>query len=78
MRVKNGQLHFSPMLPKNWSGFEFKILFRGNTLNIAVDKQHATISHLQGEELTLQLFGKAHTLSANGELKVALGATATN
>lgn len=78
MRVKNGQLHFSPMLPKNWSGFEFKILFRGNTLNIAVDKQHVTINSLQGKELTLHLFGKDHTLPANGEVKVALSGLAVS
>lgn len=78
MRVKNGQLHFSPMLPKNWNGFEFKILFRGNTLNIAVDKQHVTINSLHGKELTLHLFGKDHVLPANGEVKVALHTAAAH
>ena len=41
MRVKDGKLHFSPKLPKQWKGYSFKINFRGKIVTLSVDKNGA-------------------------------------
>ncbi len=37
MRVKDGNLEFSPFLPENWKSFEFKIRFRGEVKKVKID-----------------------------------------
>ena len=34
MRVKNGELHFTPSLPKHWKSLSFKVIFQGETKEI--------------------------------------------
>jgi len=34
MRVKNGELHFTPRLPKHWKSLSFKVIFQGETKEI--------------------------------------------
>ncbi|ATA84543.1 family 65 glycosyl hydrolase domain-containing protein [Capnocytophaga sputigena] len=34
MRVKNGELHFTPRLPKHWKSLSFKVIFQGKTKEI--------------------------------------------
>lgn len=43
MRIKNGELTFSPFLPENWDSFSFKIRFRGEVKQITLDKQGLNI-----------------------------------
>ncbi|QIX61630.1 glycoside hydrolase family 65 protein [Hymenobacter sp. BT18] len=38
MRVRDGQLHFRPMLPAKWSGFSFRIRFRGAVVKVHVGR----------------------------------------
>ena len=34
MRAKNGELHFTPRLPKHWKSLSFKVIFQGETKEI--------------------------------------------
>jgi maltose phosphorylase len=36
MRVKNDKLHFSPLIPKQWKSYSFKINFRGQIIQVLV------------------------------------------
>lgn len=38
MRVEDGKVSFDAMLPKQWDGFAFNILFRGKVLHVEVSK----------------------------------------
>jgi maltose phosphorylase len=49
MRVKNDQLHFEPRIPKQWSGFSFKINFRNQIIKVTIE-QTATSFSLEGNE----------------------------
>lgn len=55
MRVKNNQLVFNPVLPKNWSGYRFKINFRENLLEIQVNHLGVNIKNLKGPSIELVL-----------------------
>ena len=39
MRVKNNALHFAPKIPKEWSGYSFKINFRNQILKVEINHQ---------------------------------------
>lgn len=57
MRVRNGQLHFNPVLPKEWKGYSFKINFRGQILKINVSENGAEFVLVEGQSLEIILNG---------------------
>ena len=46
MRVKNGELTFNAMLPKQWNSYTFRILFRGEVVVVRVDEQGTTVTRI--------------------------------
>ena len=72
MRVRNGQLYFSPSLPEHWDGYSFHIKFRGRNLTIKTTKTEAVIQNESAEELKLCLYDMVHDVPGNGEVKVPL------
>lgn len=38
MRMKNGELSFNAILPKQWKSYSFNVLFKGKVINVQVDK----------------------------------------
>jgi len=53
MRVKEGKLFFNPQIPDKWNAFAFNILFRGNQLNVRVEKNRTIIHNIKGENIDL-------------------------
>jgi maltose phosphorylase len=44
MEVKNDQLIFSPLLPKNWESLSFKINFRDQVKHVFIDRSVTKIN----------------------------------
>ncbi|OUL60909.1 glycoside hydrolase family 65 protein [Flavobacterium sp. AJR] len=44
MRVKDDTLHFSPKIPKEWTGYSFKINFRNQILKVSINHNETTFS----------------------------------
>lgn len=72
MRVRNGELYFSPSLPEHWDGYSFHIKFRGRNLTISTTKSEAIIQNDSDNGIDLYLYDNKVSLSANGETKVAI------
>ncbi len=53
MRVKNDKLFFHPQIPDRWNAFAFNVLFRGNLLNIRVEKKRTIIQNIKGDTIVL-------------------------
>lgn len=53
MRVKNDKLFFHPQIPDQWNAFAFNVLFRGNLLNVRVDKKRTIIQNIKGGAIEL-------------------------
>lgn len=64
MRVRDGELHFAPFLPKKWDSYQFRIQFRGRSIQVHVDQKGTQLTLLSGEPLTLDLDGKKVSLNA--------------
>ncbi len=63
MRVRDGQLHLKPFLPKKWDKYSFRLVFRGHVLEVSVDQAGANVKLISGEPLTINLSGEAVILS---------------
>ncbi len=70
MRVRNGELYFSPSLPNQWDGYSFKIKFRERNLKISASKTAVTIKNVSAEALDLFVFDEKHALDGNSEIMV--------
>jgi maltose phosphorylase len=46
MRVKNGELSFNAMLPKQWKSYTFRILFRDQVVAVRVDEKGTTVTKI--------------------------------
>jgi len=53
MRVKNDALHFSPKIPKEWTGYTFKINFRNQILKVEINHNETKFSLEGTQELTV-------------------------
>lgn len=51
MRVKNGQLHFSPRLPEHWQELSFTINFRASVLQVSLGVEGHQIDLLSGDSV---------------------------
>jgi maltose phosphorylase len=58
MRVKNDTLHFSPKIPKEWKGYSFKINFRNQVLEVAVNHNKTQFALEGTKEMTVFVDGK--------------------
>ncbi|MDR3241935.1 MAG: glycoside hydrolase family 65 protein [Lactobacillaceae bacterium] len=58
MRVRDGQLHLAPFLPKKWTGYSFRLVFRGHVLEVQVDAKDTDVKLISGEPLTIDLSGE--------------------
>ncbi|MDE1547679.1 glycoside hydrolase family 65 protein [Jeotgalibaca caeni] len=62
MKTWNETLSFAPFVPNSWNRYSFHINYRGRLLLITADKETTSIQLLEGEPLSLELYGKAYLL----------------
>ena len=55
LRLKEQGLYFAPKLPKEWQGYEFKIIYEGSHINVQVTNDKAIITLLSGEEKNIYI-----------------------
>jgi maltose phosphorylase len=65
MRVKENTLHFSPKIPKEWSGYSFKINFRNQILTVSVTHNETVFSVDGGHALSIVANGTAIVVTPN-------------
>jgi maltose phosphorylase len=58
MRVKNDTLHFSPKIPKEWTGYSFKINFRNQILKVSVSQSGTTFTIDGNQDLQIVVNGE--------------------
>jgi maltose phosphorylase len=70
MRVINDKLHFNPHIPEKWNAFAFNIIFRGNQLNIRVEKDKTVINNIKGNSIDLYVNKKLVTIEAESQQEI--------
>ncbi|MDO4880546.1 MAG: glycoside hydrolase family 65 protein [Capnocytophaga sp.] len=53
LRIKDGQLHFTPQIPEQWKEYSFKVNFRGYILTVSVSHSG---THIEIDHGSLEIF----------------------
>lgn len=69
-RVRNGQLHFAPKIPKQWDAYAFKLNFRGQILKVSISHNQASFIVDVGEPLAIVVNGKEVLVDPKNETKI--------
>ena len=70
MKILDGQLDFTPIIPEAWDSYTFKVNFRNCTLQMKVGKQEIKISLLEGYELNIRISEVVYNLKKGKDLIV--------
>jgi len=70
MRVKDDALHFSPKIPKEWTGYSFKINFRNQILKVSVNHNETQLTLEGTKSLTVFVNGVAVLVEPNSLVTV--------
>jgi len=76
MRDHGGRLSFAPRLPAALTRLKFRLMFRGRTLMVEINHEHASYSLLDGKTLGIAHHGDAVAISDEKPLKLPIPATA--
>jgi maltose phosphorylase len=68
MRVKEGVLSFSPLLPHQWQAFSFQVGFRGALLNVRVSKNGVSIRNTSDKGIAVKVYDQEALIEANTEI----------
>lgn len=71
MRVENGRLSFRPFIPKQWSSYSFKVVFRDSLLNIKVTREQVHISNEGKAAATVMLYDQGHQIEPGQQIASA-------
>lgn len=58
MRVRDNQLHYAPFLPKKWTSYKFRQMFRDRIIEVSVTRDKTDIKLIEGAPITIDLDGK--------------------
>lgn len=64
MRTITGRLCFDPQLPEGWTGYAFKIVYRGRLIEVSVSGEGTGLRLLEGENIDVVLRGESVHLEA--------------
>jgi maltose phosphorylase len=70
MRIKRNKLNFSPYLPEQWTSMAFKVQFRGNTIELKMDKKATTIVNHSKRKISIIVFGKNYVVNGNASVSI--------
>lgn len=70
LRVEENKLSLKPFLPQQWSGYAFKLIFRGHHLEVRVTQDGVRIRQEGGLACRLLVHGQPYVVEPNGELHI--------
>lgn len=77
LRIKDDKLSFSPTIPKNWSFYEFKIMFRNAKLSIKIEAHVISIKNSSNNTLEILINNSPTKLSNNSEVSISISENKT-
>jgi maltose phosphorylase len=66
LRTDAATLILNPVLPRQWQSFRFKMTYAGSLLEVSVTKEEAVLKVLEGEAVTLNVYGEPVQITAEG------------
>ena len=62
LRIKEEGLFLNPHLPKQWEGYQFRILFEDAKINVERTQEECRITLLEGSKKNIHVYGKEYCL----------------
>jgi maltose phosphorylase len=70
LRIINDTLNLKPFIPRSWSKYSFKLLFRGHLIKASVDHEIVIIKQESGSGFNIKVFNKECFVPEGGEIRV--------
>lgn len=58
-RLKENGIWFAPVLPKQWDGYRFKLIYEGSHIHVEVDRRECKFTLESGRAVEIHVYGKA-------------------
>lgn len=71
-RVYNGELHFNPIIPKEWDEYAFRVTFKGNFIEVKVSQKQVELVSHASKEICLLVYDDKITLKPGASMSVSL------
>lgn len=68
LRLKENGFYLAPSLPEQWSGYHFKINYRGSHISVDVKKDEVLLRLLNGTKKKIYIYNRLYELT--GEIKI--------
>ncbi len=72
MKMKDGNLSFSPFIPENWQGYSFHLNINDSIISVKVGAAKISIELKSGPELTINIYQKDFQLNTSQPIEVPL------
>lgn len=63
LRIKKDGIYLAPVLPKQWTSFEFKLHDKDSLIDVSVNDEYCIITLLQGSEHEIHIYNDSYLLS---------------
>lgn len=70
MKIEEDRLSFSPFIPEAWTEYSFKVMFRGNRLNVTVNKSDIIITHEKGSDFSIKVYDEVYHIKEDSKILV--------
>lgn len=70
LRIKDDFLSLKPFIPRAWSKYSFKILFRGHLLKVIVGNNKVVIHQEKGKDLDIIVYDNKYEITENGQIEL--------
>jgi len=70
MRVRDGQLQFTPFLPESWQSFAFSIRFRSNILKVEINKNRVVLENKEGGDVAVKVYEDTFVVKAGSVVQL--------
>ena len=64
MRIKDDLLSFKPFIPDQWQNYSFRILHRGQALDLTISKEDIEIKNLSEKEKEIKVNNRRYKIPA--------------
>jgi len=72
IREYDNTLYLNPYIPKQWTGYRFKITFKGRLINVNLSNDKATYTLLEGDSITIYHYKRPINLEKDNDTVVNL------
>jgi maltose phosphorylase len=72
MRVYDNLLHFNPFIPKQWKGYQFRIIFRNQIISLSVKNEKIILSNHSDREIKIMIYNQPYNISAEQQVMIPL------